>query len=71
VDSASIGTVCSMFPTIRAWSSTRATGPPNSCVNGPSSISFNPYSLIHAIIMMMTISIVHDSIDNGIISSMI
>ena len=35
VDSAKIVMVCSMFPTIRAWSRRRATGPPNMLANGP------------------------------------
>ena len=44
VDSTNKGMVCSMSPTYIAWSRTLATGPPNTCVNGPSCISFIIFS---------------------------
>jgi hypothetical protein len=35
VDSDSMAIVCSMLPTIKAWSKSRAIGPPNMLANGP------------------------------------
>ena len=68
MDSDSMVMVCSMLPTIRAWSKRRAIGPPKMLANGPlvAYSSFSVFSFLDVSICIVRVSLTDDKWQDGI-----